>query len=179
MRTLRIYSLNNLPVYHTTLTIVILLYIISLVLLYLIIGSLYLLTSFLLSPLPSPTLFIQFLTIIIANTYTASPTCQELLQQFSRELTYLILIETLWHGHCHHLNEEWRNWGSNRMSIWFKILEPGFRLGSSRSRIWALNRWVLQPQIFIKPLLCWGAVLSCWRDSRKTEVIHPFMMLAF
>ena len=48
MRTLRIYSLYNFPVYHTALlTIVIILYIISVVLIYLTTGSLYLLTAFL------------------------------------------------------------------------------------------------------------------------------------
>ena len=47
MRTLRIYSLNNFHVYFIALlTIVIILYITYLVLIYLITGSLYLLTTF-------------------------------------------------------------------------------------------------------------------------------------
>ena len=41
----------------------------------------------------SRSLFIQFLTRIMAHI--ASPICQELLQLFSHELTYLILMETL------------------------------------------------------------------------------------
>ena len=54
MRTLRIYSLYNFPMYHTAvLAIVIMLYITSLVLIYLITESLYLLTTFLQFPLPS------------------------------------------------------------------------------------------------------------------------------
>ena len=55
MRTLRIYSLNNFHIQHTTVLIVfIMLYFTSLVLIYLIIGSLYLLTTFLQFLLPSP-----------------------------------------------------------------------------------------------------------------------------
>ena len=46
MRTLRIYSINNFHIYYKpVLTIVIMLYVIFLVLLYFIIGSLYLLTT--------------------------------------------------------------------------------------------------------------------------------------
>ena len=55
MRTLRIYSRNNFAMYHTAvLTVVIMLYTTSLVLTYLVTGSLYLLTTFLLFPLPPP-----------------------------------------------------------------------------------------------------------------------------
>ena len=61
MITLRIYSLNNLHVGHTEMVIMfIVLYIIPLALLYLITGSLYLLTAFiqfLPLPLPHPTTF--------------------------------------------------------------------------------------------------------------------------
>lgn len=55
MRTLRVYSLNNFQLYHTAvLTLLIMLYITSLVFIYLITGSLYLLTTFLQVP-PPPT----------------------------------------------------------------------------------------------------------------------------
>ena len=47
MRTLRIYSLNNVQIYHTTVfAIVFMLQVISQVLIFLITGSLYLLTAF-------------------------------------------------------------------------------------------------------------------------------------
>ena len=56
MRTLRSYSLNNFPIYHTVvLLIVITLYITALVLVYLITGSIYLLTTFFQFPLPPRT----------------------------------------------------------------------------------------------------------------------------
>ena len=48
LRTLGIYSLNNFPIYHSAvLTIIIMLYITSLLLIYLITGHLCLLTAFL------------------------------------------------------------------------------------------------------------------------------------
>ena len=54
MRTHKMYSLNSFPVYHTAvLPIVMMLYITSLVLIYLITGNLYLLTTFLQFPFPS------------------------------------------------------------------------------------------------------------------------------
>ena len=57
MTTLRIYSLNSFPIYHTAVVpIAIMLYITSLGLMYLITGSLYLLTTFIkfsLSPTPA------------------------------------------------------------------------------------------------------------------------------
>lgn len=52
MKMLRIYSLNHFPIYHTSVLAIIMLYIISPVLIYLIIGILYLLTIFLYSPFP-------------------------------------------------------------------------------------------------------------------------------
>ena len=82
----------NFPVYHTVLTIVNMLYVTCPVLIYLTTGSLYLLTAFFLTP-PLPTQLIQLLTRIM--THIASPICQELLQLFSLELTYLILTQTL------------------------------------------------------------------------------------
>ena len=54
MRTLRIYSLNNFPIYHTAVLIIFIMYITSLVLIYLITGSLDLLTAFIQFLLPPP-----------------------------------------------------------------------------------------------------------------------------
>ena len=54
MRTLRIYSLNNFQIHHTAmLTVVIILYITPLVLIYLITGSVDLLTTSIHFPLPN------------------------------------------------------------------------------------------------------------------------------
>ena len=53
MRTLRIYIFNNFHILHTAVLIIfIMLHIISLILIYLISGSLYLLTAFTQFPLP-------------------------------------------------------------------------------------------------------------------------------
>ena len=62
MRTLRIYSIRNFPICHTAvLTIVITLYIIPLVLIYLITGSVYFLTTFLQSqPLTTSLIKVTF-----------------------------------------------------------------------------------------------------------------------
>ena len=76
MRSLRISSVNNFPVYNTAvLAIVVVLYITSLVLIYLITGSLYLLTTFF--QLPLPQIWSLFLWGVIAHAFRVHPCCHK------------------------------------------------------------------------------------------------------